>query len=370
MSLQITVTPGKTFTDGEAVTYEKLNQLAVPVIDSSGSVGSGQIGSSAITEAKIGTGAVTETKIAADAVTLDKIAHATAGDILYWDGSAVPQYLAKGANGEVLTLAAGIPSWAAAASEANIADGGIGLEKLDTDGAPADSVPVYTSGVGVSWVSRAQTQNTQHIYDTQDVYFELAGSDGGSGAVVGQIQNQASMSNSAEGVENVTVTTGNDWSFMKRPTKLWGFSYSLYNGNKDHAIHTGTPAAGDRYFHQYDFTIGDAALLANRGNSDVTVDDTAALTFDMTWSLPWHGAALFQLDYDNAARNKLLWSASRTGGYDAGGTQITASRIAGTSEGDPYKFRLIYWETATTPSAYPYFNFTLTGHQGGATLVV
>lgn len=38
-----------------------------------------------------------------------------AGDIIYASGASTPEKLAKGANGEVLTLAAGLPSWAAAA---------------------------------------------------------------------------------------------------------------------------------------------------------------------------------------------------------------------------------------------------------------
>lgn len=35
-----------------------------------------------------------------------------AGDIIYWTGSGTPARLAKGSNGQVLTLANGVPSWA------------------------------------------------------------------------------------------------------------------------------------------------------------------------------------------------------------------------------------------------------------------
>jgi hypothetical protein len=54
--------------------------------------------------------------ISDDAITLDKLTGATAGDILYWDNSGDPQFLAKGTNGQVLTLASGLPSWAAGSS--------------------------------------------------------------------------------------------------------------------------------------------------------------------------------------------------------------------------------------------------------------
>lgn len=43
-----------------------------------------------------------------------------AGDIIYASGASTPAKLAKGANGEVLTLAAGLPSWAVAPGGATV----------------------------------------------------------------------------------------------------------------------------------------------------------------------------------------------------------------------------------------------------------
>ena len=50
-------------------------------------------------------------KIADDAIDLAQLAHATAGDLPYYGASGVPARLAKGADGQVLTLALGVPAW-------------------------------------------------------------------------------------------------------------------------------------------------------------------------------------------------------------------------------------------------------------------
>ena len=67
-----------------------------------------------VTTAKIADGAVTTIKLAADAVDGTKIALGSdaTGDVMYYDGTNYIR-LAKGSNGEVLTLASGVPSWAA-----------------------------------------------------------------------------------------------------------------------------------------------------------------------------------------------------------------------------------------------------------------
>lgn len=58
--------------------------------------------------------AVTWKKLAKEDDVITKALLTAAGDIIYASGASTPAKLAKGANGEVLTLAAGLPSWAAA----------------------------------------------------------------------------------------------------------------------------------------------------------------------------------------------------------------------------------------------------------------
>ncbi len=68
-----------------------------------------------VTTGKLANLAVTTGKLADNGVTLDKLEHGTTGDILYYGASGEPFRLAKGSDAEVLTLASGLPSWAAAA---------------------------------------------------------------------------------------------------------------------------------------------------------------------------------------------------------------------------------------------------------------
>lgn len=80
------------------------------------------------------------------AVTWEKLVYAddailkalltAAGDIIYASGVSTPAKLAKGANGEVLTLAAGLPSWGAAAA-------GAALTVAETE--------VYNGAAPTSW---------------------------------------------------------------------------------------------------------------------------------------------------------------------------------------------------------------------------
>jgi len=60
--------------------------------------------------------AVTWKKLAYEDDVITKAILTAAGDIIYADGSASPVVLAKGSDTTVLTLAAGVPSWAAPAA--------------------------------------------------------------------------------------------------------------------------------------------------------------------------------------------------------------------------------------------------------------
>jgi predicted SpoU family rRNA methylase len=85
------------------------------------------------------------TSIEADAVTLDMLEHGTGGDVLYYDASGVPTRLNKGTDGEVFTLASGIPSWSAASSALD--DGSVTLAKLAVGSAAQIIVGAATTGV-------------------------------------------------------------------------------------------------------------------------------------------------------------------------------------------------------------------------------
>ena len=86
----------------DAVTSVKVQDAAIT---------EAKLGSGAVTEAKLGSSAVATAKLADNAVTLAKMEHGTSGDVLYYGGSGQPGRLAKGTDGQVLTLASGLPSW-------------------------------------------------------------------------------------------------------------------------------------------------------------------------------------------------------------------------------------------------------------------
>tara|TARA_S200002703_G_scaffold17339_2_gene14320 strand:- start:1616 stop:2719 length:1104 start_codon:yes stop_codon:yes gene_type:complete len=361
MSLQITVTPGKTFTEDEAITYEKLNQLGVPNIDSTGSVAAAQIDANAVTEAKIASSSVTSDKIAANAVTLDKMEHGTEGDIIYYGAGGAPFRLGKGNDDEVLTLSSGLPSWQAPGDAGDIEVGSLTLDKLSTSGASTGYTIEY-NGTSLQWAERHNTAMYQVQFDSSvqnanEVYFGLTGTDAGSGAVAG-IQN-LTQHEVTTGVTAPTITSfetngEHAWIWDPLASKLWGASLA-HNENVD------TPTS--KAHHIYDFEFGDAALVEAKGSA-LSVVETASLLLRLTYSIPFHGMALYQKN-DGNTNYKLLWSEATRSYYHAGGTNLIVPKIIADGSSAPYKFRLVYWETATTPSTRPYFNLALTGYSIG-----
>ena len=92
------------------------------------------IAANAITVSEIQNNAVTTDKIIDNAITGAKIALGSdsAGDIMYYDGTNYTR-LAKGTNGHILTLAGGVPSWAA--DPTNVSGTAVGGELSGTVGA-------------------------------------------------------------------------------------------------------------------------------------------------------------------------------------------------------------------------------------------
>ena len=77
MSLNVTVTPGHTFTDSETVTTAKMNAAATPTIGVTGSIDSSEIAPNAIDTAQIKNGAVIASKMGVAAITPTLIGNPT-----------------------------------------------------------------------------------------------------------------------------------------------------------------------------------------------------------------------------------------------------------------------------------------------------
>lgn len=110
----ITVTVGGTVwtIDAGVITAAKLASDAVTTVKIlDANVTAGKLATDSVTTAKINASAVTTAKIADNAITLDKMEHGTSGDILYYGASGEPFRLAKGTDGQQITLVSGLPAW-------------------------------------------------------------------------------------------------------------------------------------------------------------------------------------------------------------------------------------------------------------------
>ena len=170
-------------TNGQALTTNGSGTLSFTTIsagdpsmggDLSGSASNAQIVANAVTATEIASNAVTTVKILNANVTGAKIAtnavdgthialgSDASGDIMYYNGTNYVR-LAKGTNGEVLTLASGVPSWAADSTNvtgtsvggdlsgtvgnAQIVANAVGIAELNVSDGSADQV-LKTNGSG------------------------------------------------------------------------------------------------------------------------------------------------------------------------------------------------------------------------------
>ena len=150
-------------TNGQALTTNGSGTLSFTTISAGDPSMGGDLSGSA-SNAQIVANAVTATEIASNAVNGTHIALGSdaSGDIMYYNGTNYVR-LAKGTNGEVLTLASGVPSWAADSTNvtgtsvggdlsgtvgnAQIAANTVGISELNVTDGSADQV-LKTNGSG------------------------------------------------------------------------------------------------------------------------------------------------------------------------------------------------------------------------------
>ena len=150
-------------TNGQALTTNGSGTLSFTTI-SAGDPSMGGDLSGTASNAQIVANAVTATEIASNAVNGTHIALGSdaSGDIMYYNGTNYVR-LAKGTNGEVLTLASGVPSWAADSTNvtgtsvggdlsgtvgnAQIVANAVGIAELNVSDGSADQV-LKTNGSG------------------------------------------------------------------------------------------------------------------------------------------------------------------------------------------------------------------------------
>ena len=149
-------------TNGQALTTNGSGTLSFTTISGDPSMGGDLSGTAS--NAQIVANAITATEIASNAVDGTHIALGSdaSGDIMYYNGTNYVR-LAKGTNGEVLTLASGVPSWAADSTNvtgtsvggdlsgtvgnAQIVANAVGIAELNVSDGSADQV-LKTNGSG------------------------------------------------------------------------------------------------------------------------------------------------------------------------------------------------------------------------------
>jgi hypothetical protein len=148
MPLSLIVATGYNFSDGEKVTYPKLNLLGTPSVTFTGELSSAQLSDGAVTTGKLEQGININSKIDDHNLSLTKLEAGTQGQILYYNADGDLVKLAPGSDGQFLkTKGAGAnPEWAA-----QDGTGSINISQLNTDGA---NKLISTDGSGtIQWQS-------------------------------------------------------------------------------------------------------------------------------------------------------------------------------------------------------------------------
>lgn len=140
-------------------------------------------GALALTDNAVVTDTITD-----NAVTLDKLAGLDKGHIIYGDASGNPASLPEGSNGEVLTLASGMPAWASAGSVTSITVN-------ESDDNASHPLTFTDSGAGAGAI--LEQDNQLHYNPSTNVLTAVTF----SGALSGN-------ATSADTVDTTTVTNG------------------------------------------------------------------------------------------------------------------------------------------------------------------
>jgi hypothetical protein len=165
MALKFTVRPGYTFSNGEKVTYGKLNLLGSPRIEGSGTIVETDIEDGSISTEKLKSSVNINSKIDDHNLGLNKLAQGTHGQVLYYDAEGDLVTLAPGTSGYFLSTngVGKSPSWKAALT----GDGTVAYNAITTNGLGDQYLTTNTSGV-VEWIAKP-TSNSASVYDTSDL---------------------------------------------------------------------------------------------------------------------------------------------------------------------------------------------------------
>jgi len=156
-----------------------------------------------------------------------------AGDILYASGANTLAKLAKGSDDEILTLASGIPSWAAAASGGKIGQvlSDIGTAKISTT-----STTQVTTGIAVTitpvatsskiWLTANIGTLGQNTYPAR-TFFTIVG--GNAATYIGDAADSAHRVSSCNCVDRADYAqVGSQINYLDSPSTTSATTYTLF----------------------------------------------------------------------------------------------------------------------------------------------
>jgi len=175
MPLAVIVTPSYNFSDGEKVTYPKLNLLGSPSVQFSGELSSAQLSDGSVTTSKLEQGININSKINDHNLSLTKLEEGTQGQILYYNADGDLVKLAPGSDGQFLkTKGAGAnPEWSAQDGTDTI-----NISQIVTDGA-SKYISTDSSG-NIQWENKSDPSiisAVAHVWDQKSTNVDAGGSD-------------------------------------------------------------------------------------------------------------------------------------------------------------------------------------------------
>lgn len=271
MPLTATVVAGKTYSDGELVTYAGLNLLGLPTITISGAIAADDLPAAIISTDKLADGAVTTIKIADGAINLAKLEEADPGTILYWDAGGTPQRLSPGNENDKLVIQnvdGGLqPRWAAPSEISDLAPSQI---TAGTEGYHL----VSRSGVAV-WEAQPTIPTFSMVWNSHTTHFnERLYNNGGTFTVVGTETPTPSTGASGgwDGTGVDAVDTLDTWS-----AGIWGstaYRYADFTLNK-----TKIDTAYGSTISSFDSDVSEIQLYAQLEIEGTNQTDVAALLY-------------------------------------------------------------------------------------------
>jgi len=175
MSLSVVVGKGYIFSEGEKITYPKLNLLGAPAITLEGSVNSSQIADGSVTTAKLEQGININSKINDHNLSLTKLEAGTHGQLLYYNADGDLVKLSPGTDGQFLkTKGAGAnPEWSAQDGTDTI-----NISQIVTDGA-SKYISTDSSG-NIQWENKSDPSTIRavaHVWDQKTTNVAAGDSD-------------------------------------------------------------------------------------------------------------------------------------------------------------------------------------------------